>query len=103
MRGASWFVAARTRNVRFALLHQLAAEGLGNDSTLVEVGHELPRDLHLPQALYTLCSMQPCPDCNIIPPTYICMHAKTIHCCNKMQGAACRTSQLPKGIHHRAE
>ena len=62
MRGTSRLMAARPRNVRFALLHQVAAEGLGNDSTLVKVGHELPRDLHSPQALNAPCSMQPCPD-----------------------------------------
>ena len=55
-------MAACTRNVRLALLHQVAAEGLWNDPTLVEVGHELPRDLQSPQALIAPCSMQPCPD-----------------------------------------
>ena len=28
-----------------ALLHQLATEGFGDDAALVEVGHELPRNL----------------------------------------------------------
>ena len=41
----SRLIAASTSNVRLALLDQLAAEGLGYDSSLVEVRHELPRDL----------------------------------------------------------
>lgn len=43
--GVSRLNTASTGNVRLALLDQLAAEGLGYDASLVEVCHELPRDL----------------------------------------------------------
>ena len=38
-------IAARASNVGLALLDQLAAKGFGYYATLVEVCHELPRDL----------------------------------------------------------
>ncbi len=43
---ASLLNAARSRDVDLGLLHQVAAEGLGNDAPLVEVLHELGWQLH---------------------------------------------------------
>lgn len=43
----SGLITACASYVCLALLDQLAAKGFGYDATLMEVGHELPRDLQL--------------------------------------------------------
>ena len=47
MSSVSGLITARASNVGLALLDQITAESLGNNATLMEVGHELPRNLHV--------------------------------------------------------
>ena len=60
MSSVSRLITARASNVRLALLDQITAEGLGNDATLMEVGHELPRNLHVQAKHITASSCTPC-------------------------------------------